>query len=185
MKELIYITGNENKLKNASAFLSKYGLTVTGQKVDTREIQSDKVADIAINKARDAYDMVGGQLFINDASWHIPSLNGFPGPYMRYIVNWFNTEDLLALMSNKTDRTIILRDTIAYKDARQEKVFTNDVFGTILSSPTEGGDGPFITNLVTFEEDGRSLAQVKSVGFSAREAKLWDEFGSWIQSYES
>lgn len=122
MKDIIYITGNEKKLQNAAAFLSKYDLSLTNQKVDVQEIQADNAVDVAIKKARDAFEIVDEPLFINDASWHIPALNGFPGPYMRYVIGWFNSDDLLALMANKQDRTIILRDTIVYKDASQEKV---------------------------------------------------------------
>jgi non-canonical purine NTP pyrophosphatase (RdgB/HAM1 family) len=182
MKDIVYITGNQKKLENATTFLGKYDLSLTNQQVDVQEIQADNAVDVAIRKARDAFAIVNEPLFINDASWHIPALNGFPGPYMRYIVDWFNSDDLLALMINKEDRTIILRDTIVYKDATQEKVFTNDVTGTILMKPTEGDNGPFITKLISFEEDMRSLAQMNTVGFDDREAILWDEFGSWLQA---
>lgn len=182
MKIVKYITGNERKLENAKAFLEQYNILPEMQKVDMAEVQADNAADVALRKARDAYDIVQGPLFINDASWHIPALNGFPGPYMRYIVQWFTIEDLLALMKNKQDRTIILRDTIVYKDGDTEKVFTNDVKGTILETPYAGGDGPFVTKIVSLDPSGKSIAEMNVVGYSEQEQVLWREFAEWLNS---
>lgn len=181
MKHVKYITGNEKKLQNAKAFLENYGIIPEMQKLDLVEIQADSAIEVALRKARDAYDIVKAPLFINDASWHILALNGFPGPYMKNVISWFTSEDLLALLDNKEDRTIILRDTIVYKDGNAEKVFTNDVIGQILTSPTEG-NGPFITQLVSFEVSGRSLAEMNTLGFSDREKVLWQEFAEWVNS---
>lgn len=181
MKHITYITGNEKKVQNAAAFLADYDIVPDMKKIELTEIQADDAIEVAVKKAHDAFAEIGEPLFINDASWHISALNGFPGPYMRYVIGWFGADDLLALMANKEDRTIILRDTIVYKDKDVEKIFTNDVKGIILNSPTEG-NGPFITKLVSFEDDGRSLAEMNTVGYSDREKPLWQEFANWINS---
>lgn len=184
MKHITYITGNQEKVQNATAFLADYGIIPDVQKISLAEIQAEDGIEVAVQKARDAFDIIQKPLFINDASWLIPALNGFPGPYMRYIVEWFGANDLLALMDGKENRTIILRDTIVYKDENIEKVFTNDVQGVILEAPTEG-KGPFIVKLVSFENDGRSLAEMKTVGYSDREKPLWRDFANWVNDSTS
>lgn len=184
MKTVRYITGNQKKLDNANAFFADYGITAESQKVEVAEIQSEDAVQIAVQKARDAYEKIGEPLFVNDASWHIAALNGFPGPYMRYVMDWFTADDILKLLEGKADRSIILRDTIVYKDATTEKVFTNDVHGVILEAPTEG-NGPFITKLVSFEESGQSIAEANIVGYSDKEKPLWQEFAQWLTDYST
>lgn len=182
MKKVLYITGNQKKLENAAAFLADYDIAPESQKVDSQEIQSEDAVAIAIQKARDAYEQLKQPLFVNDASWHIKALNGFPGPYMRNMVEWLTTEDLLKLMEGKADRSIVLRDTIVYKDGETEKVFTNDVHGVLLEAPVGDGGGPFVTKLISFDESGKSLAEVNTVGYSEKEKPLWQEFATWLQS---
>ncbi len=179
MRKVTYITGNPKKFANAALFLKDYPIELSQQKIDLDEIQSSEAEDIAIKKARDAYAVVKQPLFINDASWHIPALNGFPGPYMRYMLDWFTVDDFLRLMADKDDRTIILRDTIVYKDEDIEKVFSRDVSGRLLAAPTSG-DGPYITKLISFGDDGKSLAQTPSTGFTEPERRLWGEFADWL-----
>ncbi|HOR23542.1 MAG TPA: non-canonical purine NTP pyrophosphatase [Candidatus Saccharibacteria bacterium] len=180
MKKIFYITGNEHKFRNASTFLQKSGIKAEQKKLKLTEIQAEDAVSVALKKARDAYEIVNEPLFINDASWHIPALNGFPGPYMHNIVNWFDSDDLLNLMAPKKDRTIILKDTIIYKDRNHEKVFTNNIVGCILKHPTEG-DGPFVRKIVSLEKGGKSLAETNTIGFSDRERVLWDEFALWVK----
>ena len=182
MKKVLYITGNEQKLSNAKSFLAEYDIAPESQRVDLKEIQSSDAVAIAVQKAKDAYAELDEPLFVNDASWHIPALNGFPGPYMRYVVDWFNIEDILKLMEGKKDRSIILRDTIVYKDGEVEKVFTNDVHGVILETPTEGGHGPFVTKIISLEDSGKSIAEANIVGYSEKEKPLWQEFAEWLKS---
>lgn len=182
MKKVLYITGNQNKLENAKAFLADYEIIPESRKVELQEIQSNDAVAIAVQKARDAFALLGEPVLVNDASWHIPALNGFPGPYMRYVVDWFTTDDLLKLMDGKDDRTIILRDTIVYKDGENEKIFTNDIHGTLLDAPKGDGGGPFVTKIISLEDSGRSIAEAKIVGYSEKEKPLWQEFAQWFKS---
>ena len=109
------------------------------------------------------------------------SIGRVSGPYMKYIVKWLSEDDILKLMNSKQDRTIILRDVIAYKDGAHEEVFTKDVYGTLLESPQGETDGPFITRLISFSDDGKSLASVRSEGYTERELPLWEDFIGWLR----
>lgn len=184
MKSVTYITGNIGKYENAKVFLGRYDVEVQQQKLSLDEIQGDDAVAIAVRKAKDAYAQLGKPLFVNDASWLIPSLNGFPGPYMRYLVEWFTMDDLLTLMKSKSDRSIILRDTIVYIDETGEKVFTHDTHGTILEAPAGEPRGPFVTQIFSLRKDGKSIAEDTTVGFNEEESALWDEFGSWIKAQD-
>ncbi len=137
--KIVYVTGNMQKVADARARLDRHGMSVEQQKVNTLEIQSDSIAEIARHKAQQAYEIIGKPLVVNDAGWIIPALKGFPGPYMRYINEWLTASDLLALMKDKSDRSIVLKEVLAYHDGKKISVFEKDTFGTIVESPRGGG----------------------------------------------
>lgn len=182
MKSVTYITGNMSKYENAKAFLSTFDVEVQQQKLSLDEIQGDDAVAITVRKAKDAYAQLGKPLFVNDASWIIPGLNGFPGPYMRNMVEWFTMDDILTLMADKPDRSVILRDTIVYIDDQGEHVFTHDTVGSILTAPAGEPRGPFVTQIFSLRKDGKSIAEDTTVGFSEEEAVLWNQFGDWLSS---
>ena len=95
---ITYVTGNQSKFQNASAFLQAVGVTIHQASASADEIQASTGIEVAIRKAHDAYAQLREPLFINDAEWAVPALGGFPGPYMKYIVGWLTQQDLLKLM---------------------------------------------------------------------------------------
>lgn len=180
MKIISYVSGNKDKFNSASLFMQPLGIELQQEILRLDEIQAESSDKIARKKVGQAFDLLQKPLFVNDASWHIPALGGFPGPFMKYMVKWLTEDDILNLMRNKANRTIILSDTIAYKDLDIEKVFIRKVEGTLLTAPEGESNGPSITRLISFSDDGRSLASVRSLGFTERETPLWQEFADWI-----
>jgi non-canonical purine NTP pyrophosphatase (RdgB/HAM1 family) len=176
-----YITGNQSKFDNASQFLQQYAITIVQEKLKLHEIQSENGTDIALTKVREASDQIREPVFVNDASWSIPALNGFPGPFMKYISKWLTNDDILALMHSKEDRSIILVDVIAYKDAEKEKVFVFETPGILLEEPMGETNGPEITKIISLSDNGSSLAAVRSSGFTESEKQSWSKFAVWLK----
>ena len=56
MKHVTLVTGNINKLISARQFLEPYGIQVDNVKMDTTEIQSDSIEEIASFSAKEASD---------------------------------------------------------------------------------------------------------------------------------
>jgi len=183
MDTLYYVTGNESKFDQAKAFFSPRGIGLVQANLDTYEIQGSDALSIAQSKARQAWDQLHEPLFINDACWIIPALGGFPGPYMKYINQWFQPEDFLNLMRGKADRTIILRDVIVYADANGAQTFTNDHKGTILEAVFPGEYRNPSDVVVSLSASGRSLAQELAAGSSFLEGEdtVWKSFLSWLK----
>lgn len=59
--------------------------------------------------------ILNSPLFVNDLYWEIPSLNGFPGGYMKDIVEWFSARDFINLLSSKNDRRILCHECVIYR----------------------------------------------------------------------
>ena len=108
-KKIIFATGNQHKLEEARSVLKDYGIVVEPLQIDIDEIQHHDPLKITEAKVKLAYEKADRPVVVNDSSWEISALGGFPGGYMKDIVDWFTAEDFLALMKDKNDRRIILR----------------------------------------------------------------------------
>ena len=123
MKAVTFITGNPHKLEEAKSVLKDYVIVVESLRINIDEIQHHDPLKITEAKVKLAYEKAGQPVVVNDSSWEIPALGGFPGGYMKDVANWFTAEDFLALMKDKNDRRIILHDVVAYFDGEQLKLF--------------------------------------------------------------
>lgn len=178
-KSLVYVTGNKHKFQAAEYFLGKRDITLQQEKVNIDEIQSESIEEVAIDKAKKSFEVIKKALIVNDAGWMIPALNGFPGPFMKFINNWFRAEDLINLMENKTDRTIILKDIYVFYDGTNPKVFSYEFKGKILGEPK--GEGRPSDMVVTLHDDGESIAQKMADGNQHEEYnKFWNDFSDWF-----
>jgi inosine/xanthosine triphosphate pyrophosphatase family protein len=145
-------------------------------------MQDEDEEVIARDKADKAYALLGEPLVVNDDTWIIPGLNGFPGPYMKSMNHWFTSEDFLRLTLPLADRRIILRQTTVYQDGDQQKVFVVDIEGTLLNEIRGESIHPH-TAITTFDEEGRSMAEVAASGESAiaHRHTTWHELAAWLK----
>ena len=127
MKKLFYVTGNSYKFKNAKKYAERFGFDLVQKKLNIKEIQSGSVENIAKEKAKQAFKILNKPLIVSDSGWNIPSLRGFPGPYMQYINQWFRSEDFLKLIKDKKDKSIILEHIICAISSKGSKSFKQRV----------------------------------------------------------
>lgn len=185
MKELLFITGNKDKFADAQSILSNYRFEVLQKKLDLEEVQETDGEKIAVHKARQAFDLLGQPLFVNDTIWMIPALNNFPGAFMKYTNDCFNPEDWLRLMDGVSDRRIIMREILVFIDETQHKVLFNDVEGQMLFSAS-GIDGVSSDKIVSFSGDGVSIASARDSGKITTASNVgktsYDLLGEWLSS---
>ncbi|MFA5178013.1 MAG: non-canonical purine NTP pyrophosphatase [Candidatus Paceibacterota bacterium] len=184
MKIINYITGNKSKFKIVKTFFKKQGIEIKQKELPIYEIQSHDAIEITTSKARQAWEIVKQPLFVNDASWVIPSLKGFPGAYMKYINEWFRPEDFLNLMKDKKDRSIILRDTIIYIDENNQNIFTNDHYGEILKIPYTGDCKYPSDAIISLSKNKKSIAEENDSNNFFTEG-VWVDFANWLKNNEN
>lgn len=180
---LYYITGNQNKKDIASKFLSKHGIKIKIKDLNLIEIQSNSLEEVILHKANDAFKKLKKPLFVNDHFWSINALNGFPGAYMKYINNWFTSEDLLILMSNKNNRSAKLKEAICYIDNKTTKIFLKEYDATVLYK--KQGKGPAGLTTISLTKDGVSIAKKLEKDVIATQPTIWKEFADWYKNYTS
>lgn len=185
MKQITFVTGNSRKFEEASSVLRQYGVTVEQLQLGIDEIQHHDQLEITKAKARAAYQKVGRPVVVNDTSWEIPALNGFPGGYMKDVCQWFSTEDFLALMRDKPDKTIIANDVVAYYDGKNLQVFTSEQPGYFIDQPRGKDEYSHHSVIVMSGNDGRTIAEVFNARTNGEAVKAdnydhWQKFGEWL-----
>lgn len=165
------VTSNKDRFLFIQESLKKFGVSVFQKNLDLEEIQSDSVKKIAINKVLHAAKIINSPCICEDTELNIISLNGFPGPYLKYVQNKISFKDLVLLLKNKKNKTAIFRSILVYSTPEGlVKCFETKVEGRILSKSRgknpRGWDGAFCV-----KKTNKTLAQ-----YSIEERKkLWSK----------
>lgn len=184
MPDLTFVTGNPEKFHIAQQAFAAAGITLHQGKFDVDEIQSEDPEAIIIDKVRRAYELADKPVVVNDDTWEIPGLRGFPGPYMKSVAHWFTAEDFLNLTRPLADRRVTLTQRIAYKDADTQYVIALSYNGQLLPE-ARGNYGTGWQKVITMPGDnGLSVAQAYDQGASVADREVtegWRAFIAWYQ----
>ena len=170
--EILFATGNSNKVSEASRVLAKFGHTISqleidGKTLDFSEPQADGIQEIAISKSVQARDFVMGTNFeespilVEDSGLFINSLNGFPGPYSSFVERKIGLQGILDLLKNKEERVAEYK-AFAILSTKNETISSEgrcigNISREIIGGMGFGYDPIFIPD----EGDGRTCGQLK------------------------
>jgi non-canonical purine NTP pyrophosphatase (RdgB/HAM1 family) len=133
-----YVTTNKMKFEIAEAYFKKLSddYELVQYAIDTPEIQDFSTVEVARQSALWAAKETGEICIKMDAGYHINALNGFPGPFVRYVNDWLTQEDFLKLLEGKPDRSTYFEDAtaIGFPDGRSE-VFSLKTHGSLATYP--------------------------------------------------
>ncbi|MDZ7744610.1 MAG: non-canonical purine NTP pyrophosphatase [Candidatus Saccharibacteria bacterium] len=183
MKELVFATGNTDKFNAAKTVLNSHGFKLIQKPVEVDEIQGEDELIITRDKAEKIYRKLQHPVLVNDDSWAITALNGFPGAYMKSVIHWFKPEDFIRLMQGVKDRGVILTQVTVYQDKEVQKIFTKQIPGTILLKPTDY-PGPSWANICTLTKDKRSMAEVRNTTpdqLVKEHDTVWNDVAIWLK----
>lgn len=181
---LYFVTENQAKFENATILLKQYDIPLKQKKLPLVEIQTDSLKEIALYKARQAFQKIKQPLIVKDDGWYISALKGFPGVYMKYINQWFGPEDFLRLIQPYANREIIFQEAVCYIDSKQHKLFFNSITGKIVRKPK--GLGVSSTKISTFRNDNLTMAECINAGidFTDEGKSIWPTFAKWYESID-
>lgn len=175
------ITGNQQKIAEAQAACKPFDILVNQLKLEIDEIQHHDPLKISQHKARKAFEIAGKPIVINDSSWMIPALKGFPGGYMKDVSSWFEPEDFINLMASKSDKRIGVVEIVIYKDKDGEEIFKAEYWGTIVEPR---GSGETIERVAEF--NGNTIGECRDQGIFVYDPKdyIWNHFAEWFSKQD-
>jgi inosine/xanthosine triphosphate pyrophosphatase family protein len=125
MNPIIYATTNIDKFNKANVNLNPFGVSLVHERFEMQEIQTADGEKIVKDKAQQAYKHFQQPVLVNDDSWIIPALNGFPSTGMKLCNDYLVAEDWLRLMSGIDDRRIYMDSYYAFHDGNSVSVLVN------------------------------------------------------------
>lgn len=156
MRELIFVTGNRGKLKEAQEILK--GVRVMGKDVKAHEIQSDDLALVAKDSCEKAYSLLKQPLFLEDSGLFVEALKGFPGVYSHFVNDKIGCSGVLKLLEGTGNRKARFVCSLAYHDGSKIRIFTGECKGTIADAE-RGRDGFGFDPIFVPEGSTRTFAE--------------------------
>ena len=123
-KEITFITGNANKLKEVQMLLAPEASSIeptfilVNQELDLDEVQDTDLEEIAMHKCRQAASLVGPNkpVFVEDTALCFDEFNGLPGAYIKWFVKSMGLPKIVKMLEPFENKNAQAVTTIAYAD---------------------------------------------------------------------
>ncbi len=124
MNKIHFITSNSGKIESLkkSMELCDAKVEIVALDLNLIEPQFDKVQDVSIFKAKQAFEAIKAPVLVEDGGLLIKALNDFPGVYTKYVLDKIGIDGILKLMHGLEDRRISFASFATYID-NDGKVF--------------------------------------------------------------
>jgi non-canonical purine NTP pyrophosphatase (RdgB/HAM1 family) len=139
MKTITIVTGNAGKVRELEA-MAMGGLDFVMHDVDIDEIQDMDLEKIVKDKARKAYEEIESPVIVDDVSAGLDSLNGLPGPFIKFFNKLLGGDALYQLSKSEND-SVTISCTAAYYDGVQFILGRGAVRGKVVASRGNNGFG--------------------------------------------
>lgn len=176
MITITFATGNIKKVQSAQEILKSYGIQVLQEKIETPEIQGKDIRKVAEYSAKFAGDLLKKPVIKVDVGFEIEALDGFPGPFLRFINEWLSPEKILKLMEGELNRKAKFIDVVAYSRSGIKPLsFVVETPGKIANKPA-GSNGWGIDTIFIPQGYRVPLATLTD----EERVKVWNK-DHWIQ----
>ena len=180
----VVVTTNKGKAEEFREIFTRYGFKFRVEPMETPEIQSMDLREIARNSVLYAYSVLREPVLVEDAGLFIDSLKGFPGPFSSYVFKTLGIGGILKLMEGVKERRARFKSALAFYCPITDSVhmFTGEVEGWIAEKPRgEKGFG-FDPIFVPAEGDGRTFGEmdVEEKNEFSHRARSAEKFAKWL-----
>ncbi|KAL0950347.1 hypothetical protein HGRIS_010315 [Hohenbuehelia grisea] len=143
-KKLIFVTGNQNKLKEVKKILSSgpNPIEIDSQELDIPEIQGT-TEEVARAKCQRAAELLGGPCITEDTALCFKAMKGLPGPYIKYFLTALGHEGLNNLLVGFPTKEAWALCTFAYSagPGSEPIIFEGRTDGTVVPARGPGHFG--------------------------------------------
>jgi non-canonical purine NTP pyrophosphatase (RdgB/HAM1 family) len=156
MNEIVFITGNLKKAEYTAKWLDR---PLAHRKIDLDELQSLDAREVAMHKARQAYEHIRQPVLVEDTSLTFHALGRLPGTLIKWFLQELGSEGLCKILRDYTDRSATATATYALYDGVDLKIFEGTVQGKVAQAPS--GSGGFGWDVIFIpENETKTLADM-------------------------
>lgn len=140
MNKVVYVTGNQSKADYLARLLD---VPLEHHKLDLDELQLEDPEALVEHKVRQAYEIIGRPVLVEDVSLHFDALGGLPGPFVKFFVEKPDgLERMCRMLDGFGTRTAQAVCTFGYHDGERTEFFVGKLVGVIANHPRgESGFG--------------------------------------------
>jgi len=139
MEGIIFITGNEHKLREAKQII---GVDIVSKSLELREIQSVELEDVIKEKLKHGYELLKNPVIVEDTGLFLNAFNGFPGALIKMLLSKVKREGIVKMLERFDDKTAVARCAVGFtRDGKKLQVFIGEIKGKIVSPRGESGFG--------------------------------------------
>jgi len=174
---LYFITGNKNKFAEASKELEP--IKIEQKEIDLAEIQSLDSKEVIEHKLKEASKHFSGEFIVEDVSFSLECLNGFPGPLIKWLLKSNGRKGIYELCKAKGNYAAEAKATIGYSDGEKIIFFEGIVKGKIVEPRVDsdfGWDPIFLPkgfNKTFAEMTAEEKNKISHRGLAVRKFKEW------------
>lgn len=132
MNDLIFVTGNMNKVHWVGKFL---GRELEHHGLDLDEIQDLDAEKVLRHKAQEAHRILGKPVLVEDTSLVFNALGLLPGTFVKFFIQEIGLEGMCRLLDNFDDRSAYARVIFGLYDGQNFNTFEGKVEGKIAENP--------------------------------------------------
>lgn len=182
---VFFATGNLHKFNEARKVLAEYSMSVAMLRIEVSEIQDDDIENIAKAAALDAARRSLLLVIVEDAGLFVDGLNGFPGPYSKYVYQTIGKEGVVKLLQNREDRRACFKSVVAFCSPRTvPRCFHGVVEGRITEEIRGSSGFGFDPVFEPVEKPGKTFAEmtVEEKNMISHRARALRRFAEWYKS---
>ena len=133
---IYFITSNHSKFASLQKLLQPLGVDLRQLDYDFdegRRLDIQTIAKSKLSQAKKAFP--DKRLVVDDRGFFIPALKGFPGPFVKLLLNSFSYPGIIKLMKGEADRRAIFSFAVGYFDGEKDHIFVANEEGFITDEP--------------------------------------------------
>jgi len=177
---IYFITSNQRKFTSLQKLLQPLGIDLQQLDYDFDEGRGLDIQTIAKSKLSQAKKVFPNKrLIVDDRGFFIPALKGFPGPFVKLLLDSFSYPGIIKLMQGETDRRAIFSFAVGYFDGEKDHIFVADEEGFIIDEPRGDNLHGWTELLYIYGHPrfpGRSLAELNN--------EEWQEYLTAIETVD-
>ena len=129
MRPFLLVSGNLGKIAEARLAL---GAEVATEVLDLPEIQSADYLEVARAKANEAWQRLGRPLIVEEAGLDLAALNGFPGPFVKWMLKAVGPEGIARTAASLGQVQATARCVLIYREEEEEIVAEGRTEGSLV-----------------------------------------------------
>lgn len=106
-------------------------IDITSLEID--EVQHLDLSYVVKKKAEAAYEKIGKPLFVDDVALYIEAWSGFPGPFIKYILEAGGNKLLTRMLENERNRKVMVKSAMLFMMAKKFTLLSAKLKGNLLA----------------------------------------------------